>query len=613
MFTLKIDGVEKDYIAVDLTKGLTQPDQLKVSLARYEANQLGKTFSLYKDTVCLFKGSIEKVNFKLSSDSETVHVGVRNDSRHLFRKLTGVQSWSTDKIKTIVQTLMSGVGLTEGAINDPWNVWHRDVQDTCDVWSANEILGLACSNDTVALGAGNIFGSMLWTLSPPQNQSWETWRASYDVKGGTLKFDVIKFVTENIVDSYQVQTTVFYLYGADNWGAGQAFTSPAQTKYLCKVKFYLRREGNPPAGAIRALLYNATGTVGVDAVPTGDPLYQSAAVNINTLTSSFQWIEFDFRYPIKLSLNTDYCIVVKYTGGDGSNCLAAGAGGDGSGHAGNTVRYSGGSWNAINANDFCFIILEDKQIINEDVVLPFDLSSITETSLGFGVRFTRPTTGDASPELYSWDVTHFSDYYEFTVDEEYKFDALDRLARSLNGKWWVDPDGKLHFRQTRGSDKTVSVIFKVGDNCEAVDYAEDTLSKFKRVTVIGEDAAGNEIKVSEQTADYNGAADFEAVHRDGDLKTESACRTAARNLLDLHATNLVNCTVEVSAEYADDVDVGDKVRFVYPARNVDVGLYVKNLYLTVSGEGEKLSIELASQLYEPPDEMLEIKNLKRWV
>jgi len=52
----------------------------------------------------------------------------------------------------------------------------------------------------------------------------------------------------------------------------------------------------------------------------------------------------------------------------------------------------------------------------------------------------------------------------FTVEYESRFEALKRLAELVNAEWWVDAEGKLHFKRERGQDRSAQVKLKAGEN-----------------------------------------------------------------------------------------------------------------------------------------------------
>lgn len=86
--------------------------------------------------------------------------------------------------------------------------------------------------------------------------------------------------------------------------------------YVSSVDFYIARTGTGASGSMYAKIYAITGTPGSTATPTGSPLAVSNAVDISTVTTSYQLISFTFSgaNQIKLTNGTHYFVVFNSTG-----------------------------------------------------------------------------------------------------------------------------------------------------------------------------------------------------------------------------------------------------------------------------------------------------------
>ncbi len=151
---------------------------------------------------------------------------------------------------------------------------------------------------------------------------------------------------------------------ASGWGAiGQAITI-AQKKKVTSIKFYLNKTGLPVADLV-ARIYPATGTVGSDAKPSGNPtdapLAESDEVQCTSLSAGMSLIEFTFSgsNQITLQANTDYCFLVlpkSVTTLDVSNYFMVGADWINLTHAGNICALYDGGWQGGSSYDTIFYL-----------------------------------------------------------------------------------------------------------------------------------------------------------------------------------------------------------------------------------------------------------------
>lgn len=84
--------------------------------------------------------------------------------------------------------------------------------------------------------------------------------------------------------------------------------------------FFIKRLGNPSGNCV-VKLYNVSGTVGVDALPTGSALGVTNEIDVTSLSTSFTKVFFAYD-PVPLLSASNYAIVLEFTGTyDGSNRL----------------------------------------------------------------------------------------------------------------------------------------------------------------------------------------------------------------------------------------------------------------------------------------------------
>ena len=151
-----------------------------------------------------------------------------------------------------------------------------------------------------------------------------------DTMGATGKVNVYAWGTliAAIVDSYSEsnQDSNGIVYSGTP-GRGQSFTSGSNpTEVLDSCVFYLKKAGSPTGNAV-AQLFAHTGTYGsTSGIPTGPALATSAPLDVSTLTTSYALKTFNFSGAnrVTLAANTNYFIVLSYTGGDISNNVLMG-------------------------------------------------------------------------------------------------------------------------------------------------------------------------------------------------------------------------------------------------------------------------------------------------
>lgn len=128
-------------------------------------------------------------------------------------------------------------------------------------------------------------------------------------------------------------------------GCGQAFNNPVKIE-LDSCKFFLKIQGNNPNSNAFAKVYAVTGTLGTDAKPTGAALATSDAFSttaVSLTTYNLHTFNFTGANRITLQANTNYCIVVEFTGGTpGSQELAVGQDTSTPTHAGNETHFDFG-------------------------------------------------------------------------------------------------------------------------------------------------------------------------------------------------------------------------------------------------------------------------------
>jgi hypothetical protein len=128
---------------------------------------------------------------------------------------------------------------------------------------------------------------------------------------------------------------------------GQALTLPATT--ITRAVFYIQNPGSLSSD-VYARIYNASGTMGSSAIPSGAYLYESNSISLSTIGTSYTRITFDFTDAVISAGNYVITIHRETLGGAQSNIQV-----DSSGqHSGNTVLLNGSTWTPLATYDTIF-------------------------------------------------------------------------------------------------------------------------------------------------------------------------------------------------------------------------------------------------------------------
>lgn len=139
-----------------------------------------------------------------------------------------------------------------------------------------------------------------------------------------------------------------------NRETGEALTL-SNNVHITSIKFYLKKIGEP-TGNCFAKIYNATGTVGINAVGTGDAIAVSGLIPESSVGTAYSLYEFKFKNPYLQA--GDYVFTVTADEGDLSNYLVDGVyvTNQASAHAGNIVGKVSGTWSSVSTNENIFYL-----------------------------------------------------------------------------------------------------------------------------------------------------------------------------------------------------------------------------------------------------------------
>lgn len=137
-----------------------------------------------------------------------------------------------------------------------------------------------------------------------------------------------------LLDSYAGSADDITRMDANRDEVGQGFNI-ATPATVSGCKFHIRR-GSAAAGPIVCRLYASTGTMGVDATPTGAALAASAAIDANTISSSAGLVDFPFTAPVAVAAG-DYFVALEFTTGNNPDWVEVFYDNTSPAHSGNAV------------------------------------------------------------------------------------------------------------------------------------------------------------------------------------------------------------------------------------------------------------------------------------
>ncbi len=187
--------------------------------------------------------------------------------------------------------------------------------------------------------------------------------ASVLVHARSLLTSVANFLINTLLIDFFTEvgaTSPYSVYSAQPY-RGQSFTN-TNSILLRNCQFYLEKQGSPTGNAV-AQIYTHSGTYGTSSIPTGSPLATSNTFNVATLPTSPQLITFTFSGANKINLlaATYYCVVLNYSGGNGSNVVSVFINGSGGSSGNSSISSDGTNWTAI-GNSTAFYVYGDTPV-----------------------------------------------------------------------------------------------------------------------------------------------------------------------------------------------------------------------------------------------------------
>ncbi|MHC1585914.1 MAG: phage tail protein [Candidatus Hecatellaceae archaeon] len=609
------------FIRLRMEKRINPPDSFTIELPCLEAIPSLVQIKA-SDGSLLFQGLVEE--YELAREAEgglKLKLKGRDLSANLFHRLTGSQAWLETKVRSVVEELLEGVeDLTLGGVEEPFPVWHRWKLEGEGFASNGAFNNTTLIDGKVALEEGAIEGEYVTAKIAPTN--WIRWLKLLServLNGGNLTFDLMQPNTGE--DYYHGDHGVGEWPGLLNVSGKKVGVRSGNLKFssvpwyrACKsVAFTLRKTGNP-SGRIWAEVWDANGS---------QPRFLERSIDEldpETLEEGVTYF-FDhvFNFEGKMPFKGKVYFVLACSGSfDSSNYVAIkGSASIATSSYESYVEYEPSQgWRETSGRgtDYDIYLYVDSVALADIDVDEYNLTGLSLNSLRVKAKLNRPSAEEPSPQLSTLSITHESDYVNFTVDYESRFEALKRLAAMVGGEFWVDAEGKLYFMRERGQDKSASILLEKGVNLLSLERRVDMVKLANRIRVIGAGQGAGRIEVLEEDFDSQLAYGLrEAVKIDKEIDDEDSAKTLAQNLLTLHAKPREVVVASLS-RLPKGLDVGDRIAVKDQGLGIDGTFRVKRLeYEYDADRGETVTLELGSTLPELSEELLRVRDLERWL
>ena len=225
----------------------------------------------------------------------------------------------------------------------------------------------------------------------PYYSQWD--KATYTIN---QFYERIKFLTRRATEEdYNTADsgTDYPIGNATSIGQSQCFAVGANASFVTRAHFMLKKTGTPTGNAV-AKLYAITGTFGSAGIPTGAALATSNSIDVATLTTAYQEIEFGFDTQYKCTAGTNYVITVETPVGSAGNYVQVQGKAAGT-HAGNTANLVGSTWTPAAGADLYFKVFSSPDV--------YGVAGEKVRGITHEVALTTPRSGSfAAKELVTW-------------------------------------------------------------------------------------------------------------------------------------------------------------------------------------------------------------------
>lgn len=274
-----------------------------------------------------------------------------------------------------------------------------------------------------------------------------------------------------LIDSYSESNydSPYWLGGVGHDIIGQSF-KPTVTANITAAKFYIERTGTPTGNAY-AKLYAHTGSFGGSTgYPTGNPLATSSAIDMSTVSSSYELVTFTFSgtNQYEIQAGTPYCICLDGSSLRGSNIFnnfSFGADDSSPTHSGRFLKYNGSEWYNDGNTDAVFYIYGSGSA-NTPVISTTTTTLLKKTIARVGGNVTSEGTNPVTERgiYYGTDEFTQATKIDSTTTGEGAFPIIMRGLTADTTYYY-----KAYATSTIGTSYGDVLSFTTGGNCPVLD------------------------------------------------------------------------------------------------------------------------------------------------
>ena len=192
------------------------------------------------------------------------------------------------------------------------------------------------------------------------------------------------------------------------------------------------------------------------------------------------------------------------------------------------------------------------------------------------------------------------------LQHENLLEAARRVAEIIGWELWAGTDGKLYFKQSKGTDRSAAVKFEAGRDLLSVEEERDALDWATRVFVTGHGEWREALRIVAEDQEQIAQGNIrEKTFLEPDLIGRESLQARARTLLAEYKDPLRRLQAEVLDP--GGWELGDMVRIVDPDLGIDEALRVVEVEREWSEAGEEVRVALKRPSPRIEDILAELK------
>ena len=175
-------------------------------------------------------------------------------------------------------------------------------------------------------------------------------------------------------------------------------------------------------------------------------------------------------------------------------------------------------------------------------------------------------------------------------------EAIAKINLATGYEAWVGLDGKFYWKLRRGSDKTNSVKFETGKNCEIVNYEISIRDIINSVTVIGHGEGKDQLRTTAQ--DQTSISQYglrEKTFAYNDIIDTNVLTMIANEILLIAKNPVVRVQLNAIDNFSTSFEAGDDVWLKASELGIDQAFKVYSVQRSFDDKGESVMVELRNR------------------